>query len=203
MTLWASTRPLTSWLRDTWDRRRHDWWFRWAHHPLCARFREEVLRIGRVRVCRSCALLYAGLVAFVLLPLSTGGLGPWLLPIFYGSTAVVLIPSHPRWYHRYSRGTRDLLRFAAGVWIALLVGLFIEGWYLLGFVNLAAAFLLHRYYGRVRGEKQCGMCDGCPELAAPGICSGYREQATSLRELEEQLSSRAMGRSMIAGAPRR
>lgn|GEM_PF-980232 len=37
---------------------------RWAHHPLCARYGPEVLRLGRrTRVCRGCALTALGALA--------------------------------------------------------------------------------------------------------------------------------------------
>jgi hypothetical protein len=36
---------------------------RWAHHPLCARYGPEVVRLGRSRVCRGCALTALGAVA--------------------------------------------------------------------------------------------------------------------------------------------
>ena len=39
--------------------------FRWAHKPLCDRYRHDVLRLGHVHVCRSCVLADVGLVVTV------------------------------------------------------------------------------------------------------------------------------------------
>ncbi|HVZ35160.1 MAG TPA: hypothetical protein VG963_22190, partial [Polyangiaceae bacterium] len=41
---------------------------RWAHHPLCASYAGETLRLGRKTiVCRGCALVAGGLIVGVLL----------------------------------------------------------------------------------------------------------------------------------------
>ncbi|HJW08565.1 MAG TPA: hypothetical protein VJ483_02975 [Holophagaceae bacterium] len=55
---------------------------RWAHHPLCAEYEGELLRFGRARVCRGCAMAAAG----GLLGLAAGMALPalplrWLAPL--------------------------------------------------------------------------------------------------------------------------
>ena len=53
------------WLRKTAS-------FYWAHKPLCAAYKDDVLRIGGIRLCRSCFLAYSGmlsnLLALILFP---------------------------------------------------------------------------------------------------------------------------------------
>jgi hypothetical protein len=47
---------------------------RWAHHPLCAEYESELLRCGKTRFCRGCALAAAG----ALLGLAAGSAAPAL-----------------------------------------------------------------------------------------------------------------------------
>ncbi|HET8714991.1 MAG TPA: hypothetical protein VFM16_04150, partial [Holophagaceae bacterium] len=52
-------------LRRRLDRlaRRAHAFHRFAHHPLCAEYAGERLRVGKVHLCRGCTLLGAGLLA--------------------------------------------------------------------------------------------------------------------------------------------
>lgn len=72
---------------------------RWAHHPLCARYGPEVLRIGRrARVCRGCALTALGALLGIAAGLASPA-GPgaaWLAATVLLAAAVPLaIPRLP------------------------------------------------------------------------------------------------------------
>jgi hypothetical protein len=69
---------------------------RFAHHPLCDAYRNEVLRVGRrLRVCKGCAFLAAGMVVGVALgayarpPLGWGA-GALLLALVLGALSLRL-----------------------------------------------------------------------------------------------------------------
>jgi hypothetical protein len=173
---------------------RHDWPYRWAHKPLCARFSDDVLRLGRLRVCRGCLALWTGVLgagALALSGLVTAGAAALALTLLLPTVGIL---SHPALHTRWPRPVRDLLRAAAGACAPLAVqalagGRPMEG--LVGLTALAAICTLHRAH---RAPLRARMCDGCQELAQPGICSGYRLQARATaaheRLMEEDLMSR-------------
>jgi len=106
--------------------------------------------------------------------------------------AVTVSLSLPVLYRRWPRGMRDVLRFAAGL-IPGLCGL--TAWQ--GNVAVASVAALTMcvfwiVYIRLRGGRRSGMCDGCPELHAAGICSGYAKQAISIRDYEHAATQLVM-----------
>ncbi len=165
---------------------RHAWPVRFAHHPLCARHRQETWRIGRMFVCRGCASLALGLATgvgavFTFEAISSAWLAATLAPI-------VLLLSWPTWYPRLPRVMRDLLRAALGILIVFtshavfsaplqlwpVLPLFLAAWWL---------------YRRTRARVQLRQCDGCPELGR-GVCSGYAVHARAMRAIELELEAR-------------
>lgn len=165
---------------------RHAWPVRFAHHPLCARHRQETWRIGRMFVCRGCASLALGLATgvgavFTFEAISSAWLAATLAPI-------VLLLSWPTWYPRLPRVMRDLLRAALGALIVCtshavfsaplqlwpVLPLFLATWWL---------------YRRTRARVQLRQCDGCPELGR-GVCSGYAVHARAMRAIAEELETR-------------
>jgi hypothetical protein len=167
--------------KDAWEWLHHTWWFQWAHSPLCQRYRIDVLRLGRLHLCRSCTLIYGGFFLgagmFFLLPTIRN------IP-FYSLTIVllaVLTLSYPPLYHHWSRPVRDVVRFVAGVAGALFLGvLFLQSYLVIGgaLALLALAYLWFRHRRRMVKLKAC---DGCPELGLNKVCSGYELQADSIR----------------------
>ena len=172
--------------------------FRWAHKPLCARFREDVLRLGHVHLCRSCLCLYLGLAAG-LLPVfmvsdphnSLGGL--WLAVLLLA----VLVLSGPSLYKKLPRKVRDLLRFALGLSIMLGFRRLIAGDVLLSVVLfLVILFFWRRYQGR-RATRKKEACLTCEEFPGQGICSGFARQAELIRRYEEEATEYLLARGYV------
>jgi hypothetical protein len=170
-----------------WLRLRHGWPVRWAHHPLCARHAHETWKLGRLYLCKGCLALGLGLVATTVAVLTAGGAWcAWGLAVI-GPVAVAL--SWPPFYQRLPRALRDLLRVAVGATIALAA--WVTGtWPALAWPLLPALLLLWLIFRRSRQRVIARRCDGCPELHAPGVCSGYALQAACARALEADIEAR-------------
>jgi hypothetical protein len=176
---------------------RHSYTFNWAHKPLCLRFERDVIRLGSMSVCRSCTFSCAGLLAglslFVLTPRPTTP----VLVSFLATFAVTVALSVPPVYKALPRIVRDLLRASAG---ALLAAAF----YLLLCVNLwtgaaalAVMFAFWRAYFAARRTRKLRACTGCPELAQPGICSGFARQADHVRQYEREATELLLGAGSV------
>lgn len=172
-------------LADLRLRRAHDWTWRWAHHPLCARFRPDVLRVGRLHLCRSCTALWSGLV-------TTLALCAWPLAALPNATltvagaaglALVAFLSPPRRFARLPRAVRDLVRGAMGALAALVAILVLRGAFLPGGLLAMALIATLLVLRSSRERSRAHRCEGCPELGA-GVCSGYALQAEDLRRWE-------------------
>jgi hypothetical protein len=185
MTLGARARLKWLWLRRSWT-------FRWAHKPLCARYRSHVLRLGALRLCRSCACVYAGIAAGILL------LAAVELPRRGGPTAYALVLatvlglSLPRNYYALPRGLRDVVRWLTGALLPV-TAYFLLGadvpLGLLGTLLFAAAYF---FYARLRAAHKARACDHCSELRRGGVCSGYALQADAARRFEREASTYVM-----------
>ena len=160
------------------------WWFQWAHKPLCDRFHRETFRFGQLHLCRSCTLLYSALaIALVLiltvtLPESSFGL---ILPAFISVLAV----SHPKVYRYWSRGGRDLLRAGFGFLFPLTLFTAWKIHWAVPLLIVGGLWLVWGWYSRVRSAGKPRKCEGCPEFANGGVCSGYQKQTAALRAYEE------------------
>lgn len=179
-----STTPL--YLRWLWWK--HTWTFQGAHKPLCGRFHRDVIRMGPVRVCRSCSALYGSLALTLLAaPAYYGQLDAHAIAAASGALLGVVAASAPGVYQHVPRRGRDLLRSGLGILIGLVVvTLFtpLRFWAWGELALLAVAWqVYHRQRDRHRDEQD--LCAGCPERGRPGICSGFAEQAVRLRAYEE------------------
>ena len=169
-------------LRMLWLRHAHS--FLWAHHPLCERFRGDVLRIGHVRLCRSCLAVYLGIAAGGILFATTSLVSTPTLPVTLAVPTIFL--SHPRLYKRMPRIARDLLRGSMGLLIASCGGLLLSGSLVTGALLSVAVFTFWRFYFRLRRTRRLAACDGCPELNAGGVCRGFAHQAECVRNYERE-----------------
>jgi len=133
---------------------------RFAHHPLCDAYRNEVLRVGRhLRVCKGCTLLAAGLLVGV-------GLGTFVRPVLSWGAAALLLALGLGVLSLRTRVPKSLGRFlpGAGIGIALWAG-----WpcMLAALLIVAASGVLYRRRGVERS-----LCNACHErLRSP--CSGF------------------------------
>ena len=136
----------------------HTWPFQFAHGPLCARFREDVLRLGRVHLCRSCVALYSGaaIALAALLAFPPGGDGLLALGGVLG--VVVAVLSWPPRYKRMPRRVRDLVRAGAGVWVAAVVALWFSGLWLAAAIGTAAIVGMFVLFSRVRMRQRVHAC---------------------------------------------
>lgn len=166
-----------------WLWRRCDWVYRWAHHPLCGRFREDVWRIGAVHVCRSCTLLYVSAFASAGAAWCMAG-GAWAWGVLWGLMLVVLPLSHPSLYHRQSRLARDALRCGAGVIAGLLVVMLARGEGVAGAATITLLTVVYVGYQRSRRRVLACACEGCLELDSGRICSGFRLQSERILACE-------------------
>ncbi len=177
-------------LRNGWTWLRHTYPFQFAHGPLCERYEADTVRLGHVFLCRSCAALYATLAlataALLLEPPSAT-----TLRVALGITAAVVFPlSWPPLYKPLPRLVRDLLRGGAGLLVALTLAALLRGMWLTGGLAVATMLVALVVFSRVRRRQRVHMCDGCPELGADGVCSGYAVQAGYLRRYEDAMAAR-------------
>ncbi len=160
--------------------------FYFAHKPLCERFRRDVLRVGHVHVCRSCTLVYAGIVGVGVLcwpfrgPLRDLSVGLFL--VLAGGTLAL---SFPAWYKYWPRPMRDVLRFALGGLIALCGFLLVSGHFVMGLAAAAGLLATWKMFMILRNRQSACRCGGCPRLSAKRICPGYALQASIIRQYEE------------------
>ncbi len=161
----------------------HSWPTRWAHKPLCARFRGDVLRLGRLHLCRSCACAYGGLgcgLAMVLWmrPLAVTIHGPVL--------ALVLGGSLPFWYRYWPRPFRDVLRLALGMSVSLPLALLGTDRAVVAAASWLLLIMAWCLYRQHRARHRATVCSGCHQLHRARICSGFRRHAAGLRRYEER-----------------
>ena len=180
---------------------RHAWPYRWAHKPLCDRFTQDVVRIGRLNLCRGCLALWLGALGTGALALAgalTGGRATLILTILLPAVAVL---SHPRLHAGWPRPVRDLLRASAGASAALALQVLLGGRPIEGLVALAAlggVLALHR---RRRAPLRAAMCDGCEEQHRAGVCSGYRLQARATATHERRMEEALLAHGFVPQLP--
>lgn len=175
-------------------RLRHDWWFRWAHDPLCERLGGGVLTIGKLRLCRSCVAMYSGTACGLAVTVVAPGAGAVARfpAVWLGGAGAAAAASVPPVYAVLPRSAKDGVRFGTGVLAGLLPALGRAGRWrpFVGLVAVAATG--YRVLTLARADAKASACDGCPELDAPGPCSGYEQQVVALRGYEEAASELAM-----------
>lgn len=178
--------------RQAWRWWKQTWWFQLAHAPLCDAFHGDVWRIGQLRVCRSCTLLYAAIAVSAGVLLCVPLERTLHLLLCYGALAAILGLSYPPLYSALPRLARDVIRSGAGVFLALLFSLAVRGMAIPAAVTLAGLAPVFYFYQRKRQEHKQGVCGRCFEFGQAAVCSGYALQAESIRafqhSLEEELN---------------
>lgn len=175
-------------------RLRHDWWYRWAHDPLCDRLGGGVLTIGKLRLCRSCVSMYCGIATGGAVAVANPAVGAAAFAphVWLGGAGAASAASLPQIYGDLPRSAKDGVRFGTGaLGGGLLAFAVARQWQRFGLLATIAA-TGYRVLTLARAEAKATACDGCPELHAPGICSGYAQQAVSLRAYENAASELAM-----------
>jgi hypothetical protein len=148
---------------------------RYAHHPLCVEYREELVSLGRrARVCRGCASAFVGVLAgasaglVFSLPSPSAVLGLWTLAIAGGGAKTLLRSRRGR-----ARWPKTVSRFlpACSVAYAVVSALRAGPWGLvLAVATAGVAVLLTKAYRR-RGPDRTP-CTTCPERYQEKPCRG-------------------------------
>jgi len=180
---------------------RHAWFFHWAHKPLCEPYREDVLRLGKLRLCRGCTGLWFGVLgSAVALVAVTGQVDALVLPWALVFCAVATL-SFPAWHGRWPRPVRDLLRFTSGALVPVPLAWAFTGSTVTGLLALGSLLGTYALHAHLRKDHRLAKCGACPELGR-GICSGYAEQSEAIRAWEEGAAARELQRRLAGGGPR-
>ena len=133
---------------------------RFAHHPLCAPYRAEVLRVGRrVRLCKGCTFLAAGLM--------TGAVaGAIVHPSLELAAVAWLVAASLGAFSLRRRLTKVAARFVPGVGLAVACWAGVIPLLVSLAIFTAATLLYHR-----RGVER-SLCRSCPERRL-SPCSGF------------------------------
>lgn len=172
---------------------------RFAHHPLCAAYRDEVFALGRWRVCRGCSLLALGaglgLAAGAGVPrLSPGvvGAGAWAALAWTG--AVLGLPQ----VRRAGKGATRLLPALGWAFFGVqgARGGGALAWLGGGLAFLGLAVWVYRRHGPWRGP-----CVTCPQREARP-CEGFRHPWQRERAFRRRASQLLEGDSRDRGMDR-
>lgn len=161
---------------------KYNYWHMFSHKPLCQRFGNDVIRIKNIFLCRSCSFLYLGLLTGFFIILS---------PIFFICLlSATCLLSLERFYKKFDRKVRDVLRFLLGLLM------FNTLYYLINFnpialYGLALIFIGRHFYYKKRQTRKQSECHDCYESKLSNICSGYIKQSPSIRIFEEALTKLA------------
>ena len=181
-------------LRRKLDRlaRRAHAFHRFAHHPLCVEYAGERIQIGRIRLCRGCALLGLGLLSglaagITLRPNLMAAVASLLLGVVIGLVSFRL--RAPKLLGRLLPGAALAFAGVQGLQLGPV------GWTVAaGAVTaFAAARLLYRRRGPHRGP-----CETCPDREKRPACRGFapilrRERA--LQRLAGKLIAKELQRN--------
>jgi len=199
---------------DTLSRRAHRF-HRFAHHPLCDRYAGEIVRVGKLRLCRGCTFAIAGGLAGGFVGLAIGGSTLAAAIAVACSTSLLLATL---WSKRRKRIPKTWTRLVpAGLYaLAITCGVLAASPLGIALAVAAAAIvgLVRVLYGR-RGADRTP-CTTCPELGR-SPCSGFtrivsRERAFQrvanqlLRDQAERVGDRLGSRTAhraiaLAGQP--
>jgi len=147
----------------------------YAHHPLCEAYAGEVLRLGRVRLCKGCTYVVLGACLGLLLGALVPALPKWILGVLasvalaWGS-AVTMVGRVRR---LGKAATRILPTFLAvflmvqGLWLRSVDGLLLA-------TGCGVALLITTWIYRRRGPWR-ERCEDCPDKDVRP-CPGFRPQ---------------------------
>lgn len=168
------------WLKKTYS-------FYWAHKPLCKAYREDVIRINNIYLCRSCLFAYCGMI------LSFASL--FIVPGFYAEYGAILLValllvalplSYPTLYKRLPRRLRDACRFACGFVAVQIFHELLNGHVIPALMAILLSWTLWKVYLGQRSTRKIQLCATCNEYSTDKACPGYRTQMSLLREYEEE-----------------
>jgi len=121
--------------------------------------------------------------------LGAAALAPHTWLVSAGALAGASLPAP---YAKLGRGQKDGVRFATGLAAGMLAAFPLARRWKWSVVLIAIAAAAYRVLTLQRAKSKATACNGCPELHADGICSGFAQQAVSLRAYERDASELAM-----------
>lgn len=159
------------------------WRFKFAHHPLCQNYSDQVFKIGNIYLCQGCTLIYSGLVIGLLSGIifnPSFSIQIWAIigVSLMVPTFVVQVVKLPRMFKRIAR---FLNGFDLG---AIFFSIFIlPKWShrIIMIVSISVTYLAFRIIHKHK-RKERDLCESCNELKTGKICSGYKLRAE--KELE-------------------
>jgi hypothetical protein len=147
---------------------------RFAHHPLCAEYRTEVVQIGRrARVCRGCLAAATGAASGLLASLVVAPPPALLAPMFAMGLLLGAASTFSLAVRSRMHATKLLSRFLPSLAVAFALGRTIQlGWEGIALAAAGGASLLGalRLYRR-RGPDRTP-CATCVERNLPRACRG-------------------------------
>ena len=181
------------------------WWlwlvcslqFRWAHRPLCARFRSGVIKIRSIHLCRSCICAYCGILTCAIYLILFHPPSTRAITALICLGVPTLAMSGPWCYKKLPRALRDILRWTMGAMIALCGYLLICRELIIAVPVAAVLFIFWRVYFKARRKRRLHACEGCEELSIKGICSGCRLQADGVRRYEDTATRLYLASSQV------
>lgn len=175
-------------LKVLWFKKTHS--FIWAHKPLCEKFSEDVIKIKKIHLCRSCFFTYSGML--------TTGFTTLFLPsiylefcnyVLFTLVAFTLPLSYPTLYKRLPRKLRDIIRLMLGSMISLTVYALIKGDILLALGIFLLSCIFWRVYFTQRSKRKLNICHACGAYAEHQVCPGFEQQAELIREYEKEATN--------------
>ena len=171
------------WLKKTYP-------FHWAHKPLCATYREDLLTIQSLYICRSCFFGYLGIMTGLLFSIVPHPFHLKQSAILAAITwLVILVVSLPKFYKKFSRQLRDLIRFSTGFTLVQIVFMFLHGQFILPLICCAVSSIVWTIYYKQRARRKINLCHSCQEYSHENVCSGYKKQQLMIRSYEEEATA--------------
>jgi len=167
------------------------WRFKFAHHPLCDRYKGHVFQIGRKKpffLCQGCSLtafgIITGTILFLFIFQLKSNLIYWLILINAALFSTLIIES----LSIKSRGIKKFSRFILGIGLGISFMIIINGSMplIIKFgisANVIIGYSIFRFFRRDKEKKD--LCKSCPELEKHEICSGLKLESKAMKEYSD------------------
>jgi hypothetical protein len=171
------------------------WRFTFAHHPICASYKDHYWKIQGVYICQGCTLVYSSFFVVLLFLLF---FQLTLLPLHYLIVGIIilipillieLLKIDQRTIKRFTRAAIGIgLGFSLSAFflheeiIAKLLGLLVT---IFGFISFT------RVRNTAKREDKCNLCS---EYKSNVICSGLRLEAEAMNKYSDYASDLLQGK---------
>ncbi|MHA2232694.1 MAG: hypothetical protein ACXAB4_09400 [Candidatus Hodarchaeales archaeon] len=157
---------------------RYFWPLLLAHHPLCDCFKDDVVIIGSVRICKGCLATYppffGGLAVGLILWISgfqyPSEFAQIHFLIIWGILALGFFLAKDVWFLKKIKiAIRTILFAISGIIFAGLLSLYRLDLILIAYLLASALSFIVAYF---RWQRLNAICEKCPEFAIRGRCTG-------------------------------